>query len=237
MDITQRTVTLYDYENLSYMPFFLRWIYLHLNIFLCYSRQHSHLNHSWMEIIILYIFWTVEMKEHSSKDLDNQETPACVFRLPDFKSLFTWVNTGPPKQPIGGWKLLSICQIHLVGFVEETNLQTYKDKVKSSYFSLWVNLLAKSTEGVAEGFCCQMEKSLQEHVDLQGVEAFPLIWKKRTRKGIQRREREQSQESVRKKLSRHFYFTQQAEMIFGESWLLTFNGILISVGKMQNNWF
>lgn len=30
------------------------------------------------------------MKEHSSKDLDNQETPACVFTLPDFKSLFTY---------------------------------------------------------------------------------------------------------------------------------------------------
>lgn len=42
-----------------------------------------------------------------------------------------------------------------------------------------MNLLAESTEGVAEGFGCQVEQRLQEHVDLQRVEALALVWKKR----------------------------------------------------------
>lgn len=42
-----------------------------------------------------------------------------------------------------------------------------------------MNLLAKGAEGVAEGFGSQVEQSLQEHVDLQRVEALALVWKKR----------------------------------------------------------
>lgn len=38
-----------------------------------------------------------------------------------------------------------------------------------------VNLLGEGAEGVAEGLGCQVEKSLQEHVDLQGVEALALV--------------------------------------------------------------
>lgn len=45
-----------------------------------------------------------------------------------------------------------------------------------------VNLLAEGTEGVTEGFGSQMEQSLQEHVDPQGVESLPLIWKWRERR-------------------------------------------------------
>lgn len=37
------------------------------------------------------------------------------------------------------------------------------------------NSLGEGAEGVAERLGCQMEKSLQEDVDLQGVEALALV--------------------------------------------------------------
>lgn len=95
----------------------------------------------------------------------------CVFRLSDFRSLHLskiifQANSNMPTA-------ISVC------FVGQKNLKTYEDKVRSVQFSWRVNLLAEGTEGVAEGFGCQMEQSLQEHVDLQRVEALPLIWTER----------------------------------------------------------
>lgn len=42
------------------------------------------------------------------------------------------------------------------------------------------NSLSQGAEGVAEGFGRHAEQSLQEHVDLQGVESLALVWKRRT---------------------------------------------------------
>jgi len=55
-------------------------------------------------------------------------------------------------------------------------------------FPLQLNLLAEGAEGVAEGFSCQMEQSLQEHVDLQRVEALPFICSNRNRNTVERKD-------------------------------------------------
>lgn len=54
-----------------------------------------------------------------------------------------------------------------------------KREVKMLTVFMAVHLLSEGTEWVAEGFGCQVEQSLQEHVDLQRVEALALIWRKR----------------------------------------------------------
>lgn len=80
------------------------------------------------------------------------------------------------------FRLIPKCHVPtaiLVCYMRQKILDTDEDDVRSVKFSRRVNLLAKGTEGVAEGFGCQMEQSLQEHVDLQGVEALPFIWRER----------------------------------------------------------
>lgn len=61
-------------------------------------------------------------------------------------------------------------------------INKYKDKQKEIFFPYEtfqvLNSLGEGAEGVAEGFRSQVEKSLQEHVDLQWVEALPLVCKR-----------------------------------------------------------
>ena len=51
------------------------------------------------------------------------------------------------------------------------------------------NSLGEGAEGVAEGLGRQVKKSLEEHVDLQRVEALTFIWKGGGRRRVSKREK------------------------------------------------
>lgn len=61
-----------------------------------------------------------------------------------------------------------------------------------------INLLGEGTEGVAEGFGRQMQKSLQEHVNLQRVEALSFIWMERKGKEDRREKRKKQKKKSTK---------------------------------------
>ena len=66
----------------------------------------------------------------------------------------------------------AVCVCQLVSGCQGRKTRTKKMEICCKFV---VNLLAEGTEGVTEGFGSQMEQSLQEHVDPQGVESLPLI--------------------------------------------------------------